>query len=296
MSGDESVIIEVAINGSTKPERNPHVPLTPAAIRADALRCLDAGASIIHAHNHDITLCADAAADPYIEAWQPVLEDRPDALWYPTLTSGKTIHDKYAHYEPIVAAVPTRLGVVDPGSTNLGYYGDDGYPAGGAYVNNYADIRYAFETCARLGLGPSLAIYEPGFLQTVLAYHHAGLLPAGSMAKFYFGGEWGMSARSRGVTFGLPPTKNALLAYLDMIGDTAIPWSVSVWGGDLLHTPVARLALERGGHLHIGLEEHFDPDRKPTNIELLDEAIALCASVGRPVASCAQTASLLGLP
>ena len=51
MSEQESVIIEVAINGSTKPERNPHVPLTPDAIRADALRCLDAGASVIHAHN-----------------------------------------------------------------------------------------------------------------------------------------------------------------------------------------------------------------------------------------------------
>ncbi|HUP75988.1 MAG TPA: 3-keto-5-aminohexanoate cleavage protein [Acidimicrobiales bacterium] len=187
-------------------------------------------------------------------------------------------------------------GVVDPGSTNLGYYGDDGYPAGGAYVNNYADIRYAFETCTRLGLGPSLAIYEPGFLQTVLAYHHAGLLPPGSMAKFYFGGEWGMSARSKGVTFGLPPTKHALLAYLDMIRDTGIPWSVSVWGGDLLQTPVAVLALEMGGHLHIGLEEHFDPARKPTNVELLDEAVALSTSVGRPVATCAQAAALIGLP
>jgi len=296
MNDHESVIIEVAINGSTKPERNPHVPLTPDAIRADAVRCLDAGASVIHAHNHDITLQSDAASGPYIAAWKPLLAERPEALWYPTLTSGKTIIEKYAHYDAIVAAVPTRMGVVDPGSTNLGYYGDDGYPAGGAYVNNYADIRYASDTCTRLGLGPSLAIYEPGFMQTVLAYHHAGLLPAGSMAKFYFGGEWGMSARTRGVTFGLPPTKHALLAYLDMIGDTGIPWSVSVWGGDLMQTPVARIALERGGHLHIGLEEHFDPARKPTNVELLDEAVALCNSVGRPVASCAQAAALLGLP
>ena len=91
---------------------------------------------------------------------------------------------------------------------------------------------------------------SPGSCKPSLAYHHAGLLAAGSMAKFYFGGEWGMSARSRGVTFGLPPTKNALLAYLDMIGDTGIPWSVSVWGGDLLQTPVARLALELAGLPH----------------------------------------------
>ena len=97
------------------------------------------------------------------------------------------------------------------------------------------------------------------------------------MVKFYFGGEWGMWARGRGVTFGLPPTGNALLAYLDMLEGTGLPWSVSVWGGDLMATPVARLALERGGHLHVGLEEHYDPERSPTNVELVEQAVALAA-------------------
>jgi uncharacterized protein (DUF849 family) len=97
------------------------------------------------------------------------------------------------------------------------------------------------------------------------------------------------------VTFGLPPTRNALLAYLDIIGESGLPWSVSVWGGDLVRTPVARLALELGGHLHIGLEEHFDPLRKPTNLELLEEAKALCAEVGRPLADTADTRRILGL-
>lgn len=30
------------------------------------------------------------------------------------------------------------------------------------------------------------------------------------------------------------------------------------------------------------IEEHYDPQRTPTNLELLEEARALCASVGRP--------------
>jgi uncharacterized protein (DUF849 family) len=116
------------------------------------------------------------------------------------------------------------------------------------------------------------------------------------MVKLYFGGEWGLLARSKGVSFGLPPTANALAAYLDMLEGSGLPWSVSVWGGDLLQTPVARLALEQGGHLHIGLEEHFDPDRKPTNLELLAEAAELCAQVGRPLATCAAAAEILHVP
>ena len=293
---DTPVIIEAAINGMTQPARNPNVPRTPEAIIEDVRRCLDAGASIIHAHNRDIALQGKEAADDYIAAWSVLMAERPDTLWYPTLVAGNTFESKYAHLELIAAAVPTRMGVVDPGSTNIGAPGEDGIPVGGVYANSYADIRSAFELCERLKLGPALAIYEPGFLQTTLAYHHAGRLPQGSMVKLYFGGPWGMRATGRGVTFGLSPTRNAVLAYLDMLEGTGLPWSVSVWGGDLMQTPVARAAVELGGHLHIGLEEHFDPDRKPTNAELVEEAVALCRSVGRDIATSKETAELLNLP
>ena len=188
------------------------------------------------------------------------------------------------------------FGVVDPGCANLGYMGPDGLPQGFTYVNSYSDHAYAFGLAQKLGFLPSLAIFEPGFLQTTLAWYRAGRLPKGSMAKFYFGGEWGLWAREKGVTFGLPPTEKALAAYVEMLEGTDIPWSVSVWGGDLLQTPVARMALELGGHLHIGIEEHFDPNRTPTNVELIEETRALCAELGRPLATFAQTRQMLGMP
>jgi uncharacterized protein (DUF849 family) len=293
---EEPVIIELAINGETRPPRSPHAPRTPAEISAEALRCFDAGASLIHAHCHDIRIFGREAADAYLEAWRPVLAQRPAALWYPTLTAAPTIEERLRHVELLHAELGLRFAVVDPGSTNLGAPGPDGLPAGIVYANSYDDIRKSFALCERLRVGAALAIYEPGFLWTTLAYHKAGRLPRGSMAKLYFGGEWGMLASGRGVSFGLPPTRNALAAYLDMLEGSGLPWSVSVWGGDLLQTPIARMALERGGHLHIGLEEHFDPQRKPTNLELLGEAVALGREVGRPVADAKQSAEILGLP
>ena len=50
-----------------------------AEIIEDAYRCLDAGASIIHAHNSDYQLTGQAAADDYLAAWKPVFEKRPAA-------------------------------------------------------------------------------------------------------------------------------------------------------------------------------------------------------------------------
>jgi len=292
----EPVVIEAAINGGTTKARNPQVPITPDEIGADARRCFDAGATIVHAHNHDIRLSGEEAAAAYLEAWVPLLAERPDVLWYPTLCVAAGARAKLEHVRLIAEQVPVRMAAVDPGSTNLGSPGDDGLPDGGVYANSYADIRDAFAMCEEHGWGPQLAIYEPGFLQCVLTYHRAGRLPAGSMVKLYFGGEWGMWARGRGVTFGLPPTENALLAYLDMLDGTGLPWSVSVWGGDLMTTPVARLALERGGHLHVGLEEHYDPDRSPTNVELVEQAVALARDVGRPIATTEDAVSRLRLP
>jgi uncharacterized protein (DUF849 family) len=62
-----------------------------------------------------------------------------------------------------------------------------------------------------------------------------------------------------------------------------------------MQTPIARLGLERGGHLHVGLEEHSGV-RKPTNEELVREAVELAREVGRPIATPAEAANLLNLP
>src|SRR5262245_2233215 len=195
------VIIECAINGGTSTEKNPNVPRTPEQIAADTFRALDAGASLIHAHNADYQLAGEAAARDYLAAWKPILARRPDTLWYPTLCAASGAKAMLGHIEPILREVPLRFAVVDPGSTNLGMPDADGLPQGMIYANSYADIRYSFELCARLRLAPSLAIYEPGFLQTVLAYHRAGRLPQGAMVKFYFGGAYGLMATKPGVTF-----------------------------------------------------------------------------------------------
>jgi hypothetical protein len=243
-------------------------------------------------------LSGQAAADDYLATWRGVLRAKPDALWYPTLAAGGAagMAGMLDHVERIQREVPLRIAPFDPGSTNLGGPGADGLPAGVVYGVSYDDVKYAFAFCERLRLGPSLGIYEPGSLRTTLFYHRAGRLPRGTLVKLYFGGEYGLFATQPGVTFGLPPTLAALEAYLEMLDGSGLPWSVSVWGGDLMATPIARAALERGGHLHVGIEEFYAPDRSPSNEELVREAAALCAAVGRPLATCTEAARLLDLP
>jgi 3-keto-5-aminohexanoate cleavage enzyme len=285
-----AVIIEVALNGVTSRQQNPSVPIEPFEIAEQALECIEAGASIVHNHI-DVFGCTEAeAAERYLEGWRPVLAERPDALMYPTIHYAEEF--SYEHLVPLAESGLCRVGIVDPGSINLGGVDQHGVPAGGiVYRNSYDAIARAFEICREHRLGPSMAIYEPGFLQTAMAWWRAGRLPAGAMSKLYFSTGRGYL----GAPFGLPPTTTALDAYLEVFGECDVPWAVSLVGGDLIASELARTSLERGSHLHVGLE-FFGGNRQPTNVELVREAVELCKTVGRPVATPSETAAILGLP
>jgi uncharacterized protein (DUF849 family) len=302
MADNRPVIIEAAINGATALSRNPNVPRSPEEIGREALACLDAGASVIHNHIEDITMTGEAAARRYGEGWKPVLAARPDAILCPTLTLCPDPVEAVAHLAPC-AALGAAMAPLDPGSDNLCATGPDGLPGEQRflYVNSYELIDQSVQALAGAGLGPSVAIYEPGFLRLVLAYHRAGRLPKGTMIKLYFCGDFdfiGSAPHSeqtvRSVGFGLPPTRKALDAYLDMLEGTELQWAVAVLGGDCIASEVARHALEQGGHLRVGLEDFGGP-AQPGNVELVEQAAALCREVGRPVASCAEARAILGL-
>ena len=54
-------------------------------------------------------------------------------------------------------------------------------------------------------------------------------------------------------------------------------------------------ALERGGHLRVGLEDYAGIERK-SNVELVREAVQACEAAGRPVARPDEVGKLLDLP
>ncbi len=286
------VVIEVAVNGVTTKERNPLVPSTPDEIAADAIACLDAGASIVHIHNPVGRLSTADAAAMYAEALRIMRRERPAGVLYPTMGGGATISERYDHHLLLAEEKLIDMGVIDPGSVNLSSSGADGAPPTGDYVytNSPADIGYMMDVCRQHDIGPSFAIYEPGFLRMVMIYQQSGRLAPHSLTKFYFSGG---AYFGRGTpTFSAPPIVEALDLYLAMLGDTPLPWGVAVLGGSLLDTPVAARALAKGGHLRVGLE---DDASGPSNVDQVKRAVELCEQSGRPVASCAETRALLAL-
>ena len=111
--------------------------------------------------------------------------ERPDALLYPTVAPGRTIEERYGHTALLAEAGAIRCGALDTGSVNLGAALPDGWPMPMDYVytNSPNDIRYMAEVCRAHRLGPSVAVFEPGFLRVVLAAEKRGALPPGTLRE-----------------------------------------------------------------------------------------------------------------
>jgi 3-keto-5-aminohexanoate cleavage enzyme len=285
------LVIEAAINGATPKTLSPHVPRTRDEIVVDACACLAAGAALVHHHNDEGLTQARHASEPYAAVWERILERHPDALLYPTMGGGgahTTIRERYAHVEALATAGLLRMALIDPGSVSLGGLDAEGLPAPVdlVYQNSFADARYMIDCCRTRGLAAHVSIFEPGFLRVALAYHAAGRLPAAKI-QLYFGGT--------ALPFGLPATSASLEAYLAMLEGTQLPWMVGVIGGDVAATPLAELAVRRGGHVRVGLEDYAGA-RRPRNVELVEEIVALAARIGRLVATSVEASILFGVP
>lgn len=296
MSKEQPVIIEVAVNGTTGKDRNPHSPTNPAEVAEVAIACIDAGASMIHSHIRGMGTAGRDAAEEYAAGWRPVRARHPEAIVYPTVVLSDDPEVRFGHLPFLAEMGIGDMAVLDPGSVNFSYGDEDGLPGKDyVYVNSYAGIRFAFERMEKLGLGPSLALYDPSFARSVIAWHRAGRLPRGTFIKFYFGGDHNfITGVKGGPSFGLPPTAKALDAYLEMFEGIDLPWATALLGGDAVASGITRHGVERGGHIRIGLED-WCGEGQPSNLDLIDAAVKVCREVGRPIATPEQARAIVGL-
>ena len=288
------LIIEASLNGQTPKSRNPNVPYGDEEIVEQALACMEAGAAMIHNHTEDPVVGGPGWLDyeNYASAWRKLLAIRPDAILTPTMplaVDGVSVEQRFSHITAMAEEGLITQGLCDPGSINYAGLDSEGLFADSTivYRNDMHDSRYYVEACRALNVGLSISIFEAGFIKFIMAYHRAGKLPPGAMLKFYFGSE--------DMCFGLLPTATSLDAYLEMIEGSDIPWLVSSFGDDCVACGIAEAAIKRGGHVQVGLEPYGGP-RTPTNVELVEEVVALAKHHDRPLATPEEAAKMLNFP
>ncbi len=232
--------LEVALNGPWGRARQPGIPVSLADIVAEGIACAREGAAIVHVHAYDEASGRQRdSADLYARIIEGI-RDAVDCIVYPTIPFARApmaATERFAAIERLGARGLLEWAVVDPGSVNL-----DGM----VYLNPDEHVRHGLALASRFGFHPGYAIYEAGFLRlgAALARDIPGVPQP--VYRFMF---------SQGLRFGFPPADYALDAYLRLLADEApgAPWMVAGLAVDVLD--IAGPAVERGGHVRVGLED-----------------------------------------
>ncbi|MFI5040660.1 MAG: 3-keto-5-aminohexanoate cleavage protein [Acidimicrobiales bacterium] len=254
-------------------------------IVAEANECIDAGAGIVH-HHHDMRLGEPAAVDQLVEISRRILETHPGSLVYTDYLTGRRAWDENAHLRAMAEAGVLTMFAIDPGITTFPSLDDSGLPTR-TYTDGlqFSEAHEMATFSKEAGVPISLGVFEPGHLRWIVSYARTAGFSPGTMIKLYFGGSHMVDhPNTPGINFGLPPTPAALDVYLSMMGGCGLPWTVSLFGDPVLDSPLARHALEMGGHLRVGVEDAASMTDM-SNVEMVEAAIDLASEVGRPVAT-----------
>ena len=179
------VVIESHINGVRTKEMNPHTPISYEEIADDAIRCWEAGAGAIHAHNSSFDLLGENAYKDYMRTWDQVLARHPGITWYPTTCNNLRLlpHENGLEHVPLLHDhANVRIGCVDTGLTLFATAMDnEGYLSGPEFGFNYQRVASQVRMFKERDLAMVFGVYEPGHLRHAMHYVNNGLSTQGSM-------------------------------------------------------------------------------------------------------------------
>jgi uncharacterized protein (DUF849 family) len=287
--------LEVALNGPWSRDRQPLIPITVKEIVEQGVACARAGAAIVHVHAYDERSGRQKDDADLYAAIIEGIRAQEDVIVYPTLPFTGSVDSpkalsaeaRFAHVEALAQRGLMEWGVVDPGSTHISRLAEvaDG-KEGFIYANPESHIRRGLMLAAQYRYHPGYAIYEPAFLRLGAALERAyGGVPR-AIYRFMF---------STGLSFGFPPERYALEAYLRLLEREAptAPWMIA--GLDVDVTPLIELAVERAGHVRVGLEDAPFGTGK-TNRQWVEDAVRSIRSAGGELASAAEVRAWLDHP
>ena len=275
----DKLIINAALTGMVPTQRdNPHVPITVAEIVADAKRCREAGASIVHVHARDEHGQPTYRKEICAEIFAGIRAACPDVLISAT-TSGRTFKEFSQRSQVLELA-----GELKPDFASL-TLGSLNFPTQ-ASVNEPQMIQDLAAMMKQRGIVPELELFDLGMADYARYLIERGILSPPFYANLLLG--------SLGTLAATPHNLTTLVRALPA-GTT---WSGAGIGQFQFH--VNSMAIAMGGHVRVGLEDNlwFDRDRTElaTNLKLIERLVKLAHSVGREIASPDEARALIGLP
>lgn len=276
MPTSQKLIINAAITGMVPMKKdNPHVPVSPEEIAEDARRCVEAGASIVHLHAREPDGSATYRKDLYQDILQRVREACPDVILCVS-TSGR-VFKAFEQRSAVLEIDDPRpeMSSLTLGSMNF---------ATQESINPPKMIQDLARKMLARGIVPEMECFELGMAEYTEYLIEQGLL----RPPFYCNILLGSRGTLKATEFNLDAMVNAL--------PRGTTWAGAGIGRFQLQ--VNTMAIEKGGHVRIGLEDNllFDRGIPATNPMLIERIVEVARQRGREIASPAEARTIIGLP
>ncbi len=268
----EPLMITAAVNGAeTSREDTPYVPYTADEIAEEAIRCREAGASMIHVHGREPDGTPSQAREVYAEILEAVRERSDVLVQFSTGGAvGMEVEERIeaVELEPDMATLTT-------GTVNFGE---------GVFMNSLPTIRTIAERLNAHEIRPEIEIFDTGMVDTAMRLVDEGLLDPPLHFDFVLGVPGGMGGRPENLEF-----------LVEMIPEEAT-WSVA--GVGPYELPLADKAVSMGGHVRVGLEDNIYLEKGVLargSWELVERVVGFADAAGRAIAGPDEAAEMLRL-
>lgn len=273
----DKLIINAAITGMVPMKAdNPHVPISVEEIIADARRCRDAGASIVHLHARDEEGNATYRKDIYSQILRGVREACPDIILCVS-TSGRVFKTFEQRSEVLEAVDPApEMASLTLGSMN--------FPKVES-VNSPNMIKSLALKMQERGIVPEWECFDLGMVE----YSHYLISHDILKPPFYCNILLGSLGTMSATPFNLASIVKAL--------PTGVTWAIA--GIGRFQFAMNTMSITMGGHVRVGLEDNLWYDdartRLATNPDLIERLVKVADAVGRPVASPDEAREMIGI-
>ena len=259
-------------------EQSPFVPLTVAEIVADALQCLEEGASIVHIHARDEAGRPTYRKEIYARIIAGIREKNSRAVLCVSL-SGRSHGEFEQRADPLFLNGDLKPDMASLTLSSLNF-------PRSASLNSPEMIMRLAEAMAERGIKPELEAFDLGMLNYARYLLERELLQPPLYFNLLLGGVATAQAK---------PSHLALL--INELPPGSL-WAAAGLGPAQL--PMNMLGLLFGNGVRVGLEDYLWMDAKrqvpARNVDQVRRIVQLAQTLGREVAAPAEVRTMLGLP
>lgn len=276
MSAEPMILTAAIVGAETTRESNPAVPYLPSEIAAEAIRCWEKGASIVHLHARrpDGTPTQEAAL--FGEAIELIRASCDVIIQVSTGGAVGMSGEERCQPLTLTGARSPEMATLSCGSVNFGEE---------IFENPRPLMRDIAERIRAAGIKPELEIFDAGMMDEARYLHRKGLIDLPAHFDFVLGVPGALAAREDALDY--------LLTQLPE-GST---WCVA--GIGRFELPMVEAAARRGGHARVGFEDNVFLSKgvlAKGSFELVEAAAEIARRHGRRVVRPSEARAILGIP